>query len=331
MDSIRKRIPAEWAAIIDECKKMGVSPNSVRVSAKGELSYSFKQNKEDLLSYEDIRDETIKEMKKHAPKYPKIKHKKVKGGHLLLVDLSEPHFNKVTSALDGAKPYNLEIAKQRILDGVRAILNKSSHLNIDQILLIGGNDFIHTEGSTKKTSKGTPQDMDKKWHEAYQVAKKVLIEVIEMLLPIAKLHVMFNRSNHDEDTGYMLMDSIYSWFNYTNITWDVDMKDRKYFKYHNTLIGSCHNDTAKTKDLGALMANDCKFWSECEYRYIFGHHTHHKESKDHIGWTMETVRSVSESDAWHLKSGYTGVHAALEGFVFTQNLGQDHRFTNHFE
>ena len=52
-----------------------------------------------------------------------------------------------------------------------------------------------------------------------------------------------------------LADSISSWYSKCkNITFDTSIAHRKYYRYHNNLIGTTHGDGAKPQDLPILMA-----------------------------------------------------------------------------
>ena len=109
------------------------------------------------------------------------------------------------------------------------------------------------------------------------------------------------------------------------------MSHRKGFKYFNNLIGTTHGDGAKQNDLPLLMATEFpKEWSETKHRYIYLHHFHHKMSKDHIGITLETLRSPSPADSWHHRNGYQHAPQAIEGFIHHKQHGQIARLTHYF-
>lgn len=61
------------------------------------------------------------------------------------------------------------------------------------------------------------------------------------------------------------------------------------------------------------------------------HHVHHWEKtkflhgKDYPGVTVQYMRSLSASDNWHQKQGYTGAPQAVDSFIFHPEFGQvDH-------
>jgi hypothetical protein len=297
---------------------------------KGEhYSLHSKQNNEQDL--EQFAKDLIDELKSYAPKYPKIKRNKVKDGHLLVIDPADVHIGKLCSAFEVGEDYNQNIAVKRVKEGIKGILEKAKGFNIDKINFIGGNDILHIDTPHRKTTSGTPQDTDGMWYENFLNAKKVYIDALEMLLQVADVHFTFNPSNHDYISGFFLADVIKTHFrNCKNITFDCGIAHRKYFKYHNNLIGTTHGDGAKTTDLPLLMAGESKDWSSVKFRYIYTHHVHHKTSKDfQANVTVESLRSPSGTDSWHNRNGYTS-KKAIEGFIHSKENGQVARLTHYF-
>lgn len=284
------------------------------------------RNKDEIVTYDDVRDEMIREMKKHAPKYRTLKRTKKKDGHLLIVDIADMHIGKY--ATNGG--YDLEIAKNRVEEGLEGIIHKAQGFDIDQILLVVGNDALHIDTPHRKTTSGTPQDTDKQWHEAFVLARQLYVHMVETLLPIADIHCVYNPSNHDYSSGYMLAENLYAWFhNAKNITFDVDTSHRKYYQYGESLIGTTHGDGAKEANLGKLMATEEKnLWAETTYRYFYCHHKHHKIAKDDIGVCIEYLRSPSSADRWHSDNGYIN-QPAVEGFIHSKTKGQIARLTHY--
>lgn len=319
-------------ALIEECESVGLPVENVKQYWYKSERFSINLTGGSVVTYDHVRDEIIEDMKNHAPKYPTIKRSQIKEGHLLVVDPADVHIGKLCSSSDGGT-YNVDIAVQRVREGVQGIINKSKGFEIDKILFITGNDILHTDTTKRTTTSGTPQDTDGMWHENFITARKLYVEIIEMLLPIADIHVVFNPSNHDYMAGYYLLDSISSWFSKSkNITFDCSITHRKYFKYGKNLIGCTHGDGAKLINLGPLMATEKpEMWGETRHRYFYTHHVHHKQSKDQIGITIESLRSPSGSDAWHNKEGYTGVPKAVEGFIHHKEDGQVARISHIFK
>jgi len=282
---------------------------------------------------EELRDDIIKAMNEHSPTYHKIKRKKQSNGHLLVIDPADIHIGKLCSSFETGEEYDSQIAVQRVKEGVIGIINKAHGFNIDKILFVGGNDILHINRKKRTTTSGKNKDTDVMWYEKKKKKKKLYVNVLEMLISVADVHFVYNPSNHDYMSGFMLSDSIQSWFRKCkNITFDCSIAHRKGFKYGSNLIGTTHGDGAKIPDLPLIMANEFpKEWAETKHRYIYTHHVHHKTSKDFHGITVESLRSPSGTDSWHHRNGYgIGGVKAIEGFIHSKNHGQVARLTHIF-
>ena len=287
-----------------------------------------KTNSQDL---KQLGEQVIEQMTKYSPVYPVIKREQSKDPHLLVLSLADIHLGKLSVTYETGQEYNRQIAINRTLEGIQGLLNKSAGFNIDGILLIVGNDILHTDTLNRGTTKGTPQDTEGMWHENFLLAKDLYIKVIEMLVPIADVYVQHNMSNHDYMSGYFLADTVKSWFRLNeNVVFDTSPKDRKYFQYGLNLIGSTHGDNIKPDNLPLIMAEENpQEWGETKFRFWYTHHIHSKQSKDYGSVCVESLRSPSVPDAWHDRSGYLNTQA-LEGFIHSFDRGQVARLTNYF-
>jgi hypothetical protein len=319
------------------CRDLDVRPENVKhLWKKDKGSSVFVKNphykEQEEKNYELIRKELIKDLKEYSPKFPKIKREKQKDGHLLVVDPADIHIGKLAKKFETGEDYNNQIAVNRVIEGVNGIINKSKGFNIDKIVFIGGNDILHIDSPGRTTTSGTPQDTDGMWYENFLIAKKLYIDVLELLIGIADVHFVFNPSNHDYTNGFFLADVIGTYFkDCKNITFDCSIAHRKYYKYHSNLIGSTHGDGAKSQDLPLLMAvESANDWSTTKHRYVYTHHVHHKTSKDFQGVTVESLRSPSGTDSWHHRNGYQHAPKAVEGFIHSKEHGQVARLTHIF-
>jgi hypothetical protein len=320
-------------ALTTECEAVGLPVENVSNYWYKGKQYSVHVKGDKSKTYEEIRDEVIASMQEYSPIYPNIIRTNISDGHLLVVDPADIHIGKLASAYETGDAYNVEIATKRVLDGVRGIIQKAQGFNIDQILFIAGNDILHTDNAKRTTTSGTPQDTDGMFYENFLCAKKLYVEVIELLLQVADIHFVFNPSNHDYQSGFFLADVIQSWFRLNqNITFDCSIAHRKYYQYGSNLIGSTHGDGAKPQDLPMLMAVESReSWADTKHKYFYCHHLHHKISKDYIGVTVEGLRSPSGTDSWHHRNGYgVGGVKAVEGFIHHKEFGQVARLSHIF-
>lgn len=330
INRIRKRV--EHKALKSECEKVGIPVEKVGNYWYKGKHFSIHANNRETFSYDDIKEEIIKQMDEHSPNYPTLEREETKEGHLLVIDPADIHIGKLATTFETGDEYNIEIAKNRVREGVNGIINKAKGFNIEKIVLIIGNDILHIDSPKRITTSGTPQDTDRMWYEGFLEAKKLYVEVIERLIPVANVHVIYNPSNHDYQSGFFLADVIKSWFRLCkNVTFDTSIAHRKYFRWGNNLIGSTHGDGAKMADLPLLMAQeDPEGWCNTKHRYIYTHHLHHYQAKDLIGVSVEVLRSPSGTDSWHHRNGFQHAPKSVMGFIHHKEFGQIARFNHYF-
>jgi hypothetical protein len=314
--------------LADECNEAGIDVGSVS-------HYWYKSQKFSIFAKpnEFTKDDFLQSIEElisqYSPKYPSIDYPTRQDGHLLIIN---------PDATETRDEYNIEIAKNRVREGVKGILRNAEGYPIERILFCIGNDILHTDNVQGNTTKGTPQDKDGKWYKHFTEALELYVEVVEMLMqlaPVDCVHSMSNHdymscvhsmSNHDYMSGFHLAHALKAWYRNTEaVSVDADPIHRKYYKYKNSLIGLTHGDGAKLPSLPLLMAQEePKMWADTKYRYWYLHHLHHKQrykfmsSFDNVGVTVEFLRSPSGSDAWHYQKGYTGSIKAVEGFIHNE-------------
>jgi hypothetical protein len=332
----RKRFLDEYEGTYDATNSLDVDNTSVKhMWIKNKEASLFVKNpnyiEQELTKISDLKSDLIKDLQEYSPKFVKLERVENKESYLLIIDPADIHIGKLASAFESGESYDNQIAVQRVLSGVIGILNKVSSFSIDKIVFIGGNDILHVDNPQRTTTSGTPQDTDGMWHSNFLIAKNLYTNIIEMLLPIADVHFVFNPSNHDYTNGYFLAQVIQTYFrNSENVTFDCSISHRKYFTYGNNLIGTTHGDGAKVTDLPLLMAHEAVDWSKCKHRYIYTHHVHHKNSKDYMGVCVESLRSPSGTDSWHHRNGYQHAPKAVEAFLHSKDFGQIARITHIF-
>jgi hypothetical protein len=313
-----------------ECEAVGIPIDEVKHGwYKGKhWSINFKNE----IGIQDVMAGILQDMKSHAHKYPNIYYPEIKDGHLLVIDPADVHIGKLCRAFESGEDYNSQIAVQRVKEGVQGILAKAQGFNIDKILYIVGNDKLHVDTPRNTTTSGTYQDSHMMWYDAFRTALQLDREIIDMLVQVAPVHVQFDPSNHDYQTGFFLAQTLEAWFSKCEgVTFNVSIAHRKYFKYGKNLIGTTHGDGAKFQDLPLLMAQEAaEHWAECTHRYVYLHHIHHKMSKDIGSVCLEALRSPSGTDSWHHRNGYQHAPKAIEGFIHNKEHGQIARFTHIF-
>lgn len=326
--------------IKETIEAMGIDPKAVDHGwIKTEEASIHFRNDLSQVKVEDLFEDILKDMKKHAPKYTPIKRQRITEPHLFVVDLADCHLGKLALAVETGEDYNIEIAKQRCIEGTEGLIQKAQGFPIDKILFVIGNDILHFDTTDRKTTRGTPQDTDGQLHQIFNEGVKLYVQLIERLLTIADVDVVYNPSNHDYVSGYMLAQTISAWFrNSKNVSFDVSVRHRKHYTYGNNLITTSHGDGAKHSDMPFLMAHEHPDWSNkvAQKRYVYLHHLHHKKvtkwnsSHDTDGIHLQILRSPSAPDAYHAKEGYSTAPRAVEGFIHHKEHGQIAQLTHYF-
>ena len=338
-EAARKRVER----IVRSHPGMAAKAHSVGLPAGEVKSYWYKDKNYSIqikvpgekgMTIEEVAERLKEAISTHAPGYAAVNHEYSKGNdyHCLVLDPSDVHIGKLSADEETGDSYDAEQAVARLFDGVASVVSSASAFNIDRVVFIGGNDILHVDGPTNATTAGTRQDVSELWWQSFSRARIAYVKIIEYLREVAPVHFMYNPSNHDYVNGYLLSQVIQAWFREAeDVTFDNSIAHRKYFRYHNNLIGTTHGDGAKSDALPLLMANEAKeYWSECSRRYFYTHHVHHKVAKDYPGVTIESIRSPSGTDSWHHKMGFQHAPKAIEGFVHHKELGQIFRITHNF-
>lgn len=320
------------SGVFDECESVGIDPSKIKNYWYKGKHYSINVAGGNDVNLDEFKSELISDIKTWAPSYKKINRTIADDPHCLVFDPADIHIGKLSSSFETGEDYNQQIAVKRVLDGMHGIIRRTNGYNINQVIFIAGNDILHIDNPRRQTTSGTPQDTDGMWYDNFVTAKKLLIDIIETLMSLADVHVVYNPSNHDFMSGFMLLQCVEAWFSRCkNVTFDNDMKHRKYTVYGRNLIGSTHMDGAKIDNLPLLMAHEASSeWHDCKHRYIYGHHIHHKSSKDIMSVNVETLRSPSSADGWHHRNGYQHAPKAVEGFIHHPLNGQVARLTHIF-
>jgi hypothetical protein len=327
--------------VVEACANVGADPTtapmlwlktkqeSVRVTNP---LFIKPEIKEEMQHVKELHESFIKEAKKYAFIYPTFERQKSTENHCLVVDAADIHLGKICRSFETGETYNSQIAVQRVRDGLKGIIQKASGFHKNKVIFIAGNDILHVDNAHGTTTRGTKQDTDGMWYDNFMMAKRLLVEIIETLLTIADVEVVYNPSNHDFTHGFMLLDSVSSWFhNCKQVTFDNDMRHRKYTVYGNNLIGTTHMDGIKVDKLHALMAEEAsEHWHACKHRYFFGHHVHHTSAKDVFSVCIETLRSPSGTDGWHHRAGFQHAPKAVVGFLHHETQGQVAKLTHIF-
>ncbi|MBP7704217.1 MAG: hypothetical protein KA105_02890 [Caulobacter sp.] len=191
-------------------------------------------------------------------------------------------------------------------------------------------DSTHADNSKNRTPRSGHQlDVDGRHAEVVRVAARVKRHQIgRMLEKHRKVIVRIDPGNHDPETALMLallFEAIYE--NEPRVEVITSPNPYWYYRFGANLIGTCHGDGAKGKDLPGIMAHDARaWWGEATNCVWFVGHVHHKDIKEYTGCTVEYCRTLAAPDAYSNGAGYRSKRD-LQAITFHKTDGEVERHT----
>lgn len=280
---------------------------------------------EEYISIEDIKKhfDTFQSKKPVTPEpeYPKTDKRNL----LYEINICDLHLGRFCYDNETGEPLNTEITKQRFFEVIRSECSKIESFKgrVDKILFVWTNDFFNSDGISKATTGGTPQDTDKKWQELYLIGVEMLVEAIERLVQYAPVVTFYIASNHSRQTEFYAINYLYAWFrSYSNVDVWINSSPRQYFVYGQNLLGFAHGYYEKKETLPFLMSNECaKEWSSTKYREFHLAHIHSEKVEEKGGIVFRWLPSVTSADTWSKECGYVMATKRSYSFVYDYNKG----------
>jgi hypothetical protein len=261
-------------------------------------------------------------------KPPKKVSKRTTGDHMLEVSLFDAHFGKLCWEQETGTDYDTDIASGYYLNAVDDLLADNADANIEKIIFPLGNDFFNVDSLRNETTSGTAQDVDDRYHRVYAKGYEATIAAVERCRKIAPVEIILVQGNHDTLSSYHLAFAMQCTYSDTkDVEVDCSPKFRKYRKYGKTLLGLTHGDGERPSDRTTLMAREAsQWWHDCDfYEWHTGHF--HAEKKlqqagtETNGIVERVLPSLSGTDRWHAKKGYTLNRQAAMAFLYDKDKG----------
>jgi len=295
-----------------------------------------------VITPEAICAKLLAEMKKFAPRYPKLPSpRKRKGAHLLEPCLHDLHYGKRCWPEETGSDYDAKLAERAFDNAIDDIIRKTAGYNFDRILLPIGNDFLHVDNAANTTTAGTRQDVDDRATLLFRSAYKMVVRNVDKLQQIGPVDIVIVPGNHSTLSTFHFGTVLEAHYNRCKgVSVDNAAALRKYKRYGKTLIGYVHGgkDDPKTTDLPLIMAQERKEdWAATTFREWHLGHVHKKKQVKYLdldqerGVTVRVIPSLSGTDAWHYQHGFIGQHRAGEAFVWDKEKGLVATFTTYAE
>lgn len=288
-------------------------------------------------------------------------------GMLFATFINDIHLGRQAWAESHGKDFDVKIALKNFRKSFEGLLVNAAHYQVAQNLIMIGHDLFTYDYAHPytQTTAGTPQNADDRYQKLYRLAIRLIVDCVTTLATIAPTHVMIIPGNHDRQTMFYLGEWVKLFFEgYDNMppgvtvdfdtSVDNDAKYRKYWKWHDNLIGGTHGNRERRSDWHAIVSAEAgalNIWDSTKWRYMYCGHEHHEEEiiikpkakfsgmrqaidlvrEDYKGLIIDYLPAPSFKDDWEVLSGWVGtissakaaLHHPKHGRIatFNHNLG----------
>lgn len=243
------------------------------------------------------------------------------GDKLLLIDIADLHMNLQASMFTTGNEYNCDIAEKSFFHVIEDVMTRTQHYDFDEVVFCIGGDMMNMDTLSGTTTKGTPQDNDIHYYDAYERMCAMTIKAIDILKDTCKVNVIYVMGNHDEVAGFKLAKYVDAWFrNDDRVTVDYQPIARKYKLYGKTLFCFAHD--GKAQKLPAIIANEAReYWSQAETVEVFLQHMHTEQVlMEENNIRIQRLPTISGRSKWSADNGY-GSKRQCKSFIFDAEDG----------
>lgn len=245
---------------------------------------------------------------------------------MTVIPMGDPHFGLLSWARETGEDFDLDIAERLTFGAVDRLTSLTPSTGTALLLNLG--DYFHADNSSNRTPRGGNElDVDGRFPKIASIGFRAMIRCIDRLLENhAKVIVRNNRGNHDPHQAAMLTIAVEAYYHANDrVQVETTPSGFYFYRFGKVLIGSTHGDGAKLTDLPMIMANDAPHdWAAADYRVWHCGHFHHDQTKDLVGCTVETHRTLAAGDAWHRYAGYRAGRD-LKAIVYHRRFGEVNR------
>ena len=266
-------------------------------NVSGENRFSVVVKGEDNIMKE-TKTQIIELLETFSPKVEK-EYKSVDDPVVYEVSLPDIHYGK----MDGQ---TLDEAEDLYMDVIKDLMNKAAGLNIERILLPIGNDGMNSEGFSRATTKGTPQQDSAAWQETFVGYCNLMVRAVCFLARTAPVDLVVIQGNHDYERMFYAGEFLRAFFlNDDRVVVDNNYDARKYYEYGTNMIMFTHGDKEKPAQMPLIMATEQpEMFARTTHREVHCGHLHKEMINEYRGIKVRFIPSICGNDEWHKMMGY---------------------------
>ena len=299
LDNVSKSEISEFKKFLNDNEIEETDVKSVKFwqNMQGDHRFSVVVKGEDDL-VKQARNEIVELLESYSPKV-EADYAQVQDAVTYEVSLPDIHYGKYTGQ-------TLDQAEEEYMNTVKELMNKAKGLNIERILLPIGNDGMNSEGYSRATTKGTPQQDSAEWQETFVGYCNLMVRAITYLAKSAPVDVVVVQGNHDYERMFYAGEFLRAFFlNDDRVIIDNGYDSRKYYKYGVNLIMFTHGDKEKPAEMPLIMATEQPLlFAQTKFREVHCGHMHKEMVNEYRGIKVRFIPSICANDAWHKMMGY---------------------------
>lgn len=245
-------------------------------------------------------------------------------GHMVKLMVPDLHLGKLAWAEETMhQNYDIKEASRLYREAIATLIDRTAHEKPERIVLVYGNDYLHSDTKTGTTTKGTPLDNDSRFAKMFREGRMLMTDVITELHEHAPVTVISCPGNHASVAEWALAESLACWFRNTST---IDILNaptpRKYYEWGQCLLGFEHGNMGKLEDLPLLMATEMpEAFGRTRYRHWFTGDKHQKMVFERMGVRVSISPALCPPDAWHSESHYVNNLRQAEAYVWSKTEG----------
>ena len=316
----------KWDASAVNLKASAWDMPGGKVGESVKLSAQFKRIKFTVDDAHEIWKQYMADAEGHAPpaheggRGPKASH----GSRVGILSVCDPHFGMLAHRAEVGDNYDLDIARSDYVKVSRGLLHSMAEQGaIDKVCIIVGNDLFHANSMDNKvavTRKGTPQDVDSRFHRVFTEVRRAVVQVIDYANSLVDVDVVMVPGNHDHDEVYRLGEVLDAWYRKdTGVTVTNTANKRVFYGFGANSFMFTHGEEYRRKRenlamiLLSEMPNALLTASAKGLREVLTGHNHAAmvggyyptaELSESRGVRVRSLPGLTASDAWHHDEGY---------------------------
>jgi hypothetical protein len=233
---------------------------------------------------------------------------------LSLYTLTDCHVGMLAWSPETAgEPWDLGIAEFVLLSVFSKMVASAPASAIGVLNQLG--DFLHFDSLSALTpTSGHVLDADSRYQKVVQVAVKILVRCIGMLLQKHDhVHVFMHEGNHDP-AGSVWLRVMFAELFRDNPRVKVELSPNPYqaLQHGKTMLAFHHGHLARKPGLPILFAAQyAEMWGATDFRYAHTGHLHNEEQTEHPGIKLLQHPTLASPDAYAARNGWLSKRQAM--------------------